>query len=88
MAITKDYNILPKRSMISVEPKDPKAYIFALSKVVALTGLAPVLGGIVGFYSELLGLVVMIAAVIAAIWFGLRFMKMCTDGCGLKLLQA
>ena len=36
MTLTKDYTILPQRAMQSVEPKDPKKYMTAFAKVIAL----------------------------------------------------
>ena len=75
MALTKDYNTLPVRARISVEPKDKKAYTRQLSKVIALVAAAIAAGALVGLLNVLAGVIVMIAAVIAAIWVGTRIMK-------------
>jgi hypothetical protein len=40
MAITKDYNMLPYRSRVSVKPKNPEKYTVQLAKAVALVAAA------------------------------------------------
>ena len=75
MAITKNYNILPMRATVSVNPKDKKAYTAQLAKVIALVAAAVAAGALVGLFNIPAGLVVMLIAVIAAIWAGTRIMK-------------
>ena len=75
MAITKNYKILPVRSQISVEPKDPKAYTVQFSKVIALVAAAPALGGLIALINPIAGLLVMLAAFIATIWIGTKIMR-------------
>ena len=75
MALTKDYNLLPLRASVSVKPKNPKAYTFALSKVVALVAAGPALGGLVGLWNGMAGVVALIAGVAVCIWLGTKLMK-------------
>ena len=70
LAITKDYKMLPYRAQISVKPKDPKEYTLQLAKVVALVGLAMTAGALVALWNQLIGAIVILAGVIAAIWAG------------------
>ncbi|MBQ9156740.1 MAG: hypothetical protein IJ137_08165 [Eubacterium sp.] len=75
MAVTKDYNILPYRSRVSVKPKDPKAYMTQFSKVTALTAAAPVLSGLTAIWNFGAAMVVLIAGFVIAIWIGTRIMR-------------
>ena len=75
MAITKDYNMLPYRGRVSVKPKNPKAYMVELAKIVALTGVAIALGAAVSLWNQLVGAVVMIIGVILALWTGTKIIK-------------
>lgn len=75
LAITKDYNLLPYRSRVSVKPKNSKEYTFQLAKVVALTAVAPAIGGSVGLINQMIGLIVMLAGFVIAIWAGTKIMK-------------
>ena len=75
LALTKDYNLLPRNSMISVEPKDQKAYAVRMAKVIALVALAPLAGGLVGFLHLFAGLAVMLIGFIASIYAGTKIMK-------------
>ena len=75
MAITKDYRILPYRSLVSVKPKNPKKYMVQLSKVVALVGVAIGAGAAVSFWSAGIGVVIMVAGTIGAIWYGTKIVK-------------
>ena len=75
LGITKDYNLLPIRARTSVKPKDPKAYAFQLSKVIALVALSPAAGGLVGLWSVLPGFVVMILVFIVTLWRGTKIME-------------
>ena len=75
MATTKNYNILPMRAAVSVDPKDKKAYTAQLAKVIALVAAAVAAGAVTGLFNIPAGLIVMLVAVIAAIWAGTRIMK-------------
>ena len=75
MAITKNYNILPWRATVSVNPKDKRAYTFQLAKVIALVAAAIAAGAAVALLHTVAGVIVMIAAVIAAIVAGTKIMK-------------
>ena len=50
LAITKDYDMLPRRGAVPVKPENRKEYTFQISKVIALTALAPAAGGLAGLY--------------------------------------
>lgn len=75
MALTKDYKMLPYRSRQSVKPKNPKAYMTQLAKVVALVSLAPALSSLVGLWSLLAALIVLLAGFVVLIWLGTKLMK-------------
>lgn len=72
LGITKDYNLLPYRARISVEPKDPEKYAVGLAKIIALTAVAVAAGAVVSLWNMAAGAVVMILGVIAAIWYGAK----------------
>ena len=75
MALTKDYKMLPYRSRQSVKPKHPKAYMTQLAKVVALVSLAPALSALVGLWSTLAALIVLLAGFVVFIWLGTKLMR-------------
>lgn len=75
MAITKDYNMLPYRSTVSVKPKDPKRYMTQLAKVVALVGLAIGAGAAVSFWNGVVGVVIMLGGVVVSLWIGTKIVN-------------
>ena len=75
LALTKNYNMLPARATISVKPKNPKRYTVQLAKVIALVAVEIAIGAAVSLWNMLIGAIVMIAAVILAIWFGTKIVK-------------
>lgn len=75
MALTKDYKMLPYRSRQSVKPKNPKAYMTQLAKVVALVSPAPALSALVGLWSLLAALIVLLAGFVGFIWLGTKIMR-------------
>ncbi|MBQ9010530.1 MAG: hypothetical protein IJ088_14580 [Clostridia bacterium] len=75
MAITKNYNMLPYRSRVSVRPKNPERYMVQLSRIVALTGLAIAAGAAVALWNQMAGAIVMIIGVIASLWAGTKIIK-------------
>ena len=75
MALTKDYDMLPVRARVSVKPKDPKKYTVQLSKVIALTALSPALSALVGLWSDVSAVIVLIVSAVVFIWIGTGFMK-------------
>ena len=72
MAITKDYGMLPYRAQFAVKPKDPARYMVRLAKIVALAALAIALGAAVALWNGAAGAAVMIAGVIAVLWYGAK----------------
>ena len=70
LALTKDYKMLPFRARQSVRPKDKRRYTVQIARIIALVAIAPLLSGFVGFWSVIAALVVLVAGIIAAIWFG------------------
>ncbi len=75
LAITKDYKMLPVRAQVPVKPKHPKAYTVQLAKVIALVSLAVAAGAGIGLWNQLIGAIVILAGVIAAIWAGTKIVK-------------
>ena len=75
LALTKNYNMLPYRSRVSVKPKDPKRYAVQLSKVIALAALAPALGALAGLWHPIAAVVVFAGALIVLLWLGTKLMR-------------
>jgi len=75
LALTKDYTMLPYRAQHAVKPKNPKLYAKKLAGVIALAALAPALGGLVGFWHPIAGVIVMIASFVLFLWIGTKMMK-------------
>ena len=75
LAITKDYRLLPYKATLSVKPKNPKAYTFQLSKVIALVALSIAVGAAIALWKPAIGAVIMVAGAILAIWAGTKIMK-------------
>lgn len=75
LAITRNYKMLPYRAQISVKPKNPKGYTLQLAKVIALVGLSVAVGAGVTLWNMLIGAIVILAGIIAAIWIGTKIVK-------------
>ncbi len=75
LAVTKDYNMLPYRSRVSVKPKNPKKYAVQLAKAIALVAVAIAAGAAVSLWNIAAGAVVMIVGVIAALWASTKIVK-------------
>ena len=75
LAITRDYKMLPYRAQVPVKPKNPKEYTLQLAKVIALVSLAVAIGAAVALWNQLIGAIVILAGVIAAIWAGTKMVK-------------
>ena len=75
LALTKNYNMLPYRSRVSVKPKDPKRYALQLSKVIALAALAPALGSLAGLWHSIAAIAVFVGALIVLLWIGVKLMR-------------
>ena len=75
MAVTKNYDILPRRATVSVKPKDKKAYTFQLSKVIALAAAVPALTGIAAVWSGLAAGAVFVIGLVVVLWLGTIIMK-------------
>ena len=75
LAINKDYKMLPYRATVSVKPKNPKKYTAQLAKAVALTALAVAVGALVSLWNMAVGAILMVVAVIAALWAATKIVK-------------
>ena len=75
MALTKDYKMLPVRAQVSVKPKNPKKYMTQLAKAVALVAVPVALGGLIGLWNAMVGLIAMILGVGFCLWLATRIMK-------------
>ena len=75
LAVTKDYKMLPLKAQIPVTPKNPKAYTLQMAKAIALVSLAVAVGAGVDLWNQLVGAIVILAGVIAAIWAGTKIVK-------------
>ena len=75
LAITKDYDLLPRRATSPVRPKNSRKYTFQLSKVLALTALCPALTALACLFSGLAAVLVFILSLILCLWKGTKIMK-------------
>lgn len=75
MALSKDYKMIPFRKRVSFTPKDPKRYMFQLSKVIALVALAPGLSALVALLNTIAGVVALFVFMILFIWLGTKIMR-------------
>ena len=75
MALTKDYNMLPLRAQVSVKPKNPKKYMTQLAKAVALVAVPVALGGLIGLWNAMVGLIIMLLGVGICLWLATKIMK-------------
>ena len=75
MALFRDYKMLPYRARVSVKPKDEKAYMRQLAKVIALVALAPALSALVGLWNMTAAFIVLIVSAVLFIWLGTRLMR-------------
>ncbi len=75
MAITKDYNLLPYRSRVSVKPKNPKKYMVQLAKIVALMAAMIAVGAAIALWNAAAGAIVIVVGVVAALWCGTKIIK-------------
>ena len=75
MAISKNYEMLPYRAKVSVNPKDPELYMTRLAKVIALVALAPALSAIIGLWNKAVAFIILILLTILFIWKGTKMME-------------
>ena len=75
MTATKDYRMIPFRARVSVKPKNPKKYMTQLAKAVALVAAPVALGGLIGLWNTMAGLVIMILGMGFCLWFTTKIMK-------------
>ncbi len=75
MAWTKEYRLVPFRARASVKPKNVRAYMTGLAKVVALVAAAPALSALCGLWSMIAAPIVLIVGMIVFLWIGTRIMK-------------
>ena len=75
MALTKDYNMLPLRAQVSVKPKNPKKYMTQLAKAVALVAVPVALGGLIGLWNAMVGLIIILLGVGICLWLATKIMK-------------
>ncbi|MBO4535460.1 MAG: hypothetical protein J5755_05935 [Clostridia bacterium] len=79
MALFKNYKLLPLRSRQSVKPKDPRKYMTQLAKVVALVAVAPAVSAVIGIWSIIAAVVVLVAGIVLVCVFAGRIMKKAED---------
>lgn len=79
MALFKDYKMIPYLSRQSVKPKNPKEYMKRLSLVIALVSLSPILSAIVGIWSIIAAVIVLLLSMILFIWLGTIIMRGVND---------
>lgn len=75
MAVTKDYNLLPYRSRVSVKPKNPEKYMVQLAKIVALVAAMIAAGATIALWNAAVGAIVMVVGMAAALWCGTKIIK-------------
>lgn len=79
MAATKDINMLRYRHRYAAKTKDKKAYAVKVAKILAITAVAPLAGGLIGFISPLAGGIVLAAGLPLCIWLGVRLTNLPED---------
>ena len=68
--------LIPRRFAVSMKKTDWIKHARRLAKIVALCALAPFLSGVAGLFGQpLLAGIVFVAALIAAIWLGVRITR-------------
>ena len=72
MAATKDISMLRWRHRNVAKMKDPKAYAVMVAKILALTAAAPLIGGLIGLLSPLIGGIALIVCLMPFIWLGVK----------------
>ena len=70
MGLTGDSSMLCKQWAVKTD--DKKAYTRKVAKVLAITALAPALGGAVGLFSTMAGLIMLVIGFVAFIWLGVK----------------
>lgn len=73
VALTKDYNLIPRG--YAAAPKDKQAYAVAFAKVLALVALSPLSAAIYGFFSLTLGAIMFPISLIVCICVGSQRFK-------------
>ena len=70
MGLTGDSSMLRKQWAVNID--DKKAYARKVAKILAITALAPALGGVVGLFSTLAGLIALFVGLVVFIWLGVK----------------
>ncbi len=70
MGLTGDSSMLRKQWAVKID--DKKAYARKVAKILAITALAPALGGTVGLFSTLAGLIALFVGLVVFIWLGVK----------------
>lgn len=73
LALTKDYNLIPRGYASRV--KDKKTYAVNLAKVIALTAVPPAHCAIAALFNGVLAISVLVVEMVMALWIGSVIMK-------------
>ena len=73
LALTKDYNLIPRCYASRV--KDKKTYAVNLAKVIALTAVPPAHCAIAALFNGVLAVSVLVVEMVMALWIGSVIMK-------------
>ena len=72
--------LIPRYRASSGDMKNPIRHARRIAKIVALCALAPLLSGVVGLFGQpVIAGIVLVAALAAAIWLGIRITHAATD---------
>ena len=72
LAITKDYDMIPRGNSAKVENR--KDYAFRFAQIIALVAIPPAHCGFVALFSPLWGLAVLLVEMVLVIWAGTKLM--------------
>lgn len=73
LAKSKDPRMIPRHYAAKMD--HPERYAVQMAKVIALAAIAPFLGGLVGIFSTVAGLIVMLVGFIVILWLSTKIMK-------------
>lgn len=73
LGITKDITLIRRYYVVDVENKE--AYAVCFAKIMALMSLAPLLGGLVGFFNQMAGLLVLLVGMIVGLYLATQIIK-------------
>lgn len=75
LALTKNYDMLPRRATVSVSPKNKKKYTVKLARAIALVAAVPALSGLTALWSGPLAAFVFVGGLVISLWLATKIVK-------------